>query len=171
MDHKWKIAINITTLNVAQNYIFTGDWILYLHHSKMPPCTHLPDLLTNDGEYPEVQHILRDGWTRLLRLEVHQQHISKQQEEEEVHEDVAQKWGDRCKPELTPSWHYERTLRRPSKSWCVWREDYWKWIKAGYGHSTWNQSLFRCVTFKEDSPFIVRIPGEFNPCASASLKQ
>lgn len=54
--------------------------------------THLPDLLTHNGEYPEVQHILRDGRTRGRRgLEVHQQHVGKQQEEEEVHQDVAQK--------------------------------------------------------------------------------
>lgn len=57
-----------------------------------PGCTHLPDLLAHDGEHPEVQHILRDGWTRgWWGLKVHQQHVGKQQEEEEVHQDVAQK--------------------------------------------------------------------------------
>lgn len=70
----------------------------------MPLSAHLPDLLAHNGEYPEVQHILSDGWTGgRRRLEVHQQHVGKQQEEEEVHQDVAQKRGDRCKPELTPS--------------------------------------------------------------------
>lgn len=55
-------------------------------------CTHLSDFLTHDGEHPEVQHILSDGWTGRWRgLEVHQQHVGKKQEEEEVHQDVAQK--------------------------------------------------------------------------------
>lgn len=80
---------------------------------KRPGWTHLPDLLAHDGEHPEIQHILGDGRTGGWgKLEIHQQHIGKQQEEEEIHQDVAQKWGHRCKPELAPSWHYKRTLWR-----------------------------------------------------------
>lgn len=78
--------------------------------------THLPDLLAHNGEYPEVEHIFSDGWTLGRRaLEVHQEHIGKQQEEEEVHEDIPQKCGDRRKPELPPSWHYKRTLWRSAR--------------------------------------------------------
>lgn len=86
---------------------------LLLYDSTTPLCTHLPDLLTHNGEHPEVQNILGDSWTQGRRaLEVHQQHVGKQQEEKEVHQDVAQKRSDGSKPELTPSGHYERTLRR-----------------------------------------------------------
>lgn len=84
-----------------------------MYDSKTPLCTHLPDLLTHNGEHPEVQDILGDSWTQGWRtLEVHQQHVGKQQEEKEVHQDVAQKRRDGSKPELTPSGHYEGTLRR-----------------------------------------------------------
>lgn len=76
------MTVNISTLLL----------LLLLHDSKTPLRTHLPDLLAHNGEYPEVQHILSDGRTRgWRRLEVHQQHVGKQQEEEEVHQDVAQK--------------------------------------------------------------------------------
>lgn len=67
-------------------------------------CTHLPDLLAHNGEHPEVEHVLGDGGTRgRLPLEVHQQHVGEQQEEEEVHENVAQKRGHGREPELSPS--------------------------------------------------------------------
>lgn len=91
---------------------------IYVCVRKMPLCTHLPDLLTHNGEHPEVQNILGDSWTQGWRtLEVHQQHVGKQQEEKEVHQDVAQKRSDGSKPELTPSGHYERTLRRSLRLW------------------------------------------------------
>lgn len=65
---------------------------LLLHLSKTPLCTHLPDLLTNDGEHPEIKHILSDGRARGWGgLKVHQKHIGEQQEEEEVHQDVTHK--------------------------------------------------------------------------------
>lgn len=137
--------------------------------------TYLPDLLTHDGEYPEVQHILSDGRTiRRRGLEVHQQHVRKQQEEEEVHQDVAQKWGDGCKPELSPSWHYERTLW-----WSAWlgyacREGYQTWIRS-FLHSSRLLKIFiyasflEGAAFKEDSPLMVAVLGVIGPCASASL--
>lgn len=52
--------------------------------------THLPDFFTHYGEHPKVQDTFRGGWTRWWSgLEIHQQHVRKEQEEEEVHEDVA----------------------------------------------------------------------------------
>lgn len=131
-------------------------------------CTHLPDLLANDGEHPEVEHILSDGRTSgRLPLEVHQQHVGKQQEEEEVHENVAQKWGHGCKPELSPPWYDEGPLGWPLR------------LRDACGGRTVGDHVVdyhrKAAVFKsreaDDSPLMVAPLGELEPWASASLRR
>lgn len=65
---------------------------------------YLSNLFAHNGEYPEIQQELPEGWTLWRwRLEVHQQHIGKQKQEQEVHQDVAEEGGDRRVPELSPT--------------------------------------------------------------------
>lgn len=71
--------------------------------------SYLTDLLTDQGENPEVEQELQRCWSvRGRGLEVHKQNIGEQAEEEEVHEDVPQEGGDRSKPELSPPRHQKR---------------------------------------------------------------
>lgn len=131
----------------------------------MPGWTHLSDLLTHDGEHPEIQHILRDGRTGGWgRLEVHQQHIGKQQEEEEIHQDVAQKWGHGCKPELAPSWHYKRTLWR-----SLWHPCGGEGRYCYYYDSCTARFPLNTIFFPEESPLMDPCLGECGWCVSASL--
>lgn len=135
--------------------------------SSFPPrhpsfCTHLPDLLANDGEHPEVENVFCDGGTGRRRpLEVHQQHVGEQQEEEEVHENVAQKRGDGREPELSPSWYDEGPL-----GWAL-----WLWDACGVvGKRLPRGTLLIRFREEDESPLMVAPLGELDPCASASLQ-
>lgn len=65
---------------------------------------HLSELFQHQGEDPEVQNYLgcsgSMGWGR---AEVQQQHVGEEEEESEVHDDVAEEHGDRSAPEAAPA--------------------------------------------------------------------
>lgn len=65
---------------------------------------HLPQLLQHQGEDPEVEHELRrSGPEGRRRAEVQQEHVGEEEEEGEVHDDVAEEDGDRSAPEAAPA--------------------------------------------------------------------
>lgn len=66
--------------------------------------THLSELFQHQGENPKVQNYL--GCSRSMgrgRAEVQQQHVGEEEEESEVHDDVAEEHGDRSAPEAAPA--------------------------------------------------------------------
>lgn len=65
---------------------------------------HLSKFLQHQGEDPEVEHDL--GGSRAKgrrRAKVQQEHVGEEEEEGEVHDDIAKKHSDRSAPEAMPA--------------------------------------------------------------------
>lgn len=65
---------------------------------------HLSELFKHQGEDPEVENYLGcSGSEGRGRAEVQQQHVGEEEEESEVHDDVAEEHGDGSAPEAAPA--------------------------------------------------------------------